>query len=97
MLTFPVCPEGGKAEKVEGLELRHDLELKSACGFSTYTNYTANFNAMLDYIFVDSEKLVVRQVIPMPTHEEVTLHTAIPSVVFPSDHLAQVCDLTWKV
>lgn len=52
---------------------------------------------MLDYIFVDSKKLAVKQVIPMPTHEEVTLHTALPSVVFPSDHIAQVCDLTWNV
>lgn len=62
-----------------------------------YTNYTPNFHDMLDYIFVDSKNLAVKQVVPMPTHEEVTLHTALPSVVFPSDHIALICDLTWNV
>ncbi|KAK7113663.1 hypothetical protein V1264_012912 [Littorina saxatilis] len=52
---------------------------------------------MLDYIFADSKNLAVKQVVPMPSHEEVTLHSGLPSVVFPSDHIAQVCDLTWKV
>lgn len=32
----------------------------------------------------------------MPRHEEVTLHTALPSVVFPSDHIALVCTLQLK-
>lgn len=91
------CPVGGEEERPQGLELRHNLDLKSACGYVTYTNYTPNFHDMLDYIFVDSKKLAVKQVIPMPMHEEVTLHTGLPSVVFPSDHIAQVCDLTWNV
>lgn len=77
------------------MELRHDMDLISACGYVDYTNYTPNFHGMLDYIFVDATKLKVKQVIPMPTHEEVTLHSGIPSVVFPSDHIAQICDLVW--
>jgi 2',5'-phosphodiesterase len=71
------------------------MDLISACGYVDYTNYTPNFHGMLDYIFVDATKLKVKQVIPMPTHEEVTLHSGIPSVVFPSDHIAQICDLVW--
>ena len=32
----------------------------------------------------------------MVSHEEVMQYTALPNVVFPSDHLAIVCDLQWK-
>lgn len=32
----------------------------------------------------------------MPTHEEVTEHIALPSVTFPSDHIALVADLEYK-
>nr|CAD7399154.1 unnamed protein product [Timema cristinae] len=36
------------------------------------------------------------QVVPLPSIEDVTEHTALPSVVFPSDHVALVADLRWK-
>ncbi|XP_069107504.1 2',5'-phosphodiesterase 12-like [Argopecten irradians] len=75
------------------MECSHSQSLFSACGYPKYTNYVGNFNSMLDYIFIDSNKFNVERVIPPPDHEEVILHTALPSVVFPSDHIAQICDI----
>ena len=76
--------------------MSHSLSLGSACGEPSYTNYTPFFSGCLDYIFFDTENLNVSEVIPFPSHEEVTQNTAIPSVVFPSDHLALICVLKWK-
>uniref|UniRef100_A0A8C6QDF8 2',5'-phosphodiesterase 12 n=2 Tax=Nannospalax galili TaxID=1026970 RepID=A0A8C6QDF8_NANGA len=78
------------------MSLTHFFKLKSACGEPAYTNYVGGFHGCLDYIFIDSNALEVEQVIPLPTHEEVTTHQALPSVSHPSDHIALVCDLKWK-
>lgn len=87
---------GGDEERIQGLQLQHRLKLSSACGYVDFTNFTPNFQDMLDYIFIDTKNLSVKNVVPSFTVEELTLHTAIPSVVFPSDHIAQICDLTWS-
>ena len=82
--------------KFQGVDLKHDFRFRSACGTPHYTNYTAAFVGTLDYIFVDSDRLQVARMIPFPPHERVTENVAIPSVYFPSDHIALVCDLDWK-
>lgn len=38
----------------------------------------------------------VEQVIPLPSHQEVTTYEALPSVSHPSDHIALICDLRWN-
>ncbi|KAH9498116.1 2',5'-phosphodiesterase 12 [Bulinus truncatus] len=86
----------GPEEKLTGLELFQPIDLLSACGTPAYTNFTEGFKATLDYIFVESDKLEVTKVIPMPSQEDVTAHIALPSPVFPSDHIAQICDLKFK-
>ncbi|XP_023403364.2 2',5'-phosphodiesterase 12 [Loxodonta africana] len=78
------------------MSLTHFFKLKSACGEPAYTNYVGGFHGCLDYIFIDLNALDVEQVIPLPSHEEVTTHQALPSVSHPSDHIALVCDLKWK-
>ncbi|KAK3602054.1 hypothetical protein CHS0354_025231 [Potamilus streckersoni] len=83
-------------QRVPKMNVTHNLDLASACGNVPYTNYVKNFNAMLDHIFYDLNTLEVERVIPQPEHEEVIQHTALPSVVFPSDHIAQICELKWK-
>lgn len=40
-------------------------------------------------------RVQVEQVIPLPSHQEITTHEALPSVAHPSDHIALVCDLLW--
>ncbi len=78
------------------LNLSHGLELSSACGIPEYTNFTAGFVSTLDHIFIETPQLEVIQIVPMPTHEEVTQFVALPSVVFPSDHIALICDLKFN-
>ncbi|KAM4741274.1 2',5'-phosphodiesterase 12 [Anableps anableps] len=67
--------------------------LQSACGQPAYTNYVGGFHGCLDYIFIQPESMQVEQVIPLPSHQEVTTYKALPSVAHPSDHIALVCDL----
>ncbi|XP_034021063.1 2',5'-phosphodiesterase 12 [Thalassophryne amazonica] len=70
--------------------------LQSACSQPTYTNYVEGFQGCLDYIFIQPEHMQVEQVIPLPSHQEVTTYEALPSVAHPSDHIALVCDLHWN-
>ncbi|NWS47562.1 PDE12 phosphodiesterase, partial [Probosciger aterrimus] len=85
----------GEEEKCN-MPLSHPFKLLSACGEPAYTNYVGGFHGCLDYIFIDRNYLEVEQVIPLPSHEEVTTHQALPSVSHPSDHIALICDLKWK-
>ncbi|XP_067001852.2 2',5'-phosphodiesterase 12 isoform X2 [Anabrus simplex] len=83
-------------EAVKGVSLSHSIPLESACGTPEFTNFTAGFAGCLDYIFYQRNTLSVKQVVPLPTEEELRLHVALPNVVFPSDHVALVADITWR-
>lgn len=67
--------------------------MTSACGTPKYTNFTVGFKDCLDYIYCEKNNFEVKQVIPLPSDEELTANQAIPSVLFPSDHIALVADL----
>ena len=77
------------------LDLQHDFEFFSACGYPRFTNYVVGFKDTLDYIVADSNHFKVESCVPFPDEEFLQLHTALPSVTIPSDHLALVCDLVW--
>lgn len=83
-------------EELVQMALVNPFQLVSACGFPEYTNYVGGFQGCLDYIFVEPHVLQVDQVIPLPSHQEVTTCQALPSVSHPSDHIALVCDLKWR-
>ncbi|KAJ0181775.1 hypothetical protein K1T71_002497 [Dendrolimus kikuchii] len=83
-------------EAVEGLHLKQSIPLASACGTPEYTNFTDGFADCLDYIFYETSNLDVIQVVPFPSTEELKAHTALPSIVFPSDHIALISDLQFK-
>ncbi|XP_078065718.1 2',5'-phosphodiesterase 12 [Mustelus asterias] len=91
----PDWTSNGEEERCS-MSLTHPFKLKSACGEPTYTNYVGGFQGCLDYIFMDMNMFEVSQVIPFPSHEEVTCHLALPSVSHPSDHIALICDLKCK-
>lgn len=80
-------------QAVKNVSLSQPFSMKSACGTPTYTNYTAGFQACLDYIFYQNDKFRVTTVVEMPEEEELSAHIAIPSVVFPSDHVSIVAEL----
>ena len=79
-----------------GLELRHDFRFQNVTGTEQCTNFTAGFKAVLDYIVIDSDHLSVDRVVPLPSLEELSEFVALPSIYFPSDHLALVADIKWK-
>ncbi|KAM8755825.1 2',5'-phosphodiesterase 12 [Acanthopagrus schlegelii] len=70
--------------------------LLSACSVPAYTNYVGGFHGCLDYIFIQPDSMQVEQVIPLPSHQEITTYEALPSVAHPSDHIALICDLRWN-
>lgn len=73
--------------------LHNNTRFISAGGYPQYTNYTGGFKDLLDYIFIETEYLHAVHVAPFPTVEVLSEHTALPSVVFPSDHLAVAVDV----
>lgn len=66
--------------------------LTSAAGYPAFTNYTAGFKDLLDYVYVP-QRVLVAAVAPFPDEDVLRAHTALPSPLFPSDHLAVVVDL----
>lgn len=85
---------GGKSELPKhGIGLEHSLNLTNVLGSRLYTNYAAGFYAHLDHMYISSHTLNVSKVLELPLHEKVVEHTALPSKISPSDHIAQVVDL----
>lgn len=84
-------------EECCSMELRSDFPpLQSACSQLAYTNYVGGFHGCLDYIFIQPNSMQVEQMIPLPSHQEITTYEALPSVAHPSDHIALICDLRWS-
>jgi mRNA deadenylase 3'-5' endonuclease subunit Ccr4 len=59
-----------------------------------FTNYVKGYQAALDYIWYESPKLRVTRCLDMPD-ESLVRDTYCPSAVYPSDHLAVVCDMEY--
>nr|XP_019952499.1 PREDICTED: 2',5'-phosphodiesterase 12 [Paralichthys olivaceus] len=103
LVTEAVVPQQHADWSSSGQEESCNMELLSgfppllsACGQPAYTNYVGGFHGCLDYIFIQPDTMQVEQMIPLPSHQEVTTHKALPSVAHPSDHIALVCDLRWS-
>lgn len=48
------------------------------------------------YKFINLVLNFLPQVVPFPSLEELQANTALPSIVFPSDHISLAADLRWK-
>ena len=78
-----------------------DLPLNSAyANYSegahpVWTHYVDKFQGTLDYIFY-SPTLQVKNLLPLPSLEEVTAETALPNSVFPSDHLPIMAEFSFN-
>ena len=64
--------------------------------FEPYTMFVTHFHGEIDHVFYGSTHLRCDRWIPMPPHSAVIEHVALPNVNFPSDHLALVCELSFK-
>lgn len=89
-------PATDSTDSFQGLELRHDFHFQNVTGVEDCTNFTANFKAVLDYIMIDSDELVADRVVPLPLVSELSEFVGLPSVYFPSDHVALVADIRWR-
>lgn len=76
--------------------LRNEVPLVSATGFPDFTNFVRGFVEVLDYVMVEKDRVEVLQVGALPDRETASRHTALPSPVFPSDHLAVMVDVTLR-
>ena len=92
-VSFSLC---AVTDDFDGMDVDHEFHLQDACSPLPYTHYRVDFKAVLDYVLFDRDHFVIERVVPLPSDEEVTEHTALPSVCFPSDHLALICELKWK-
>lgn len=82
-------------EWIKGIELAHPFKMANATGTSL-TNYTEGFKECLDYIYYQTDHLKVEKTVPFPSEEQLSAHIAIPSIVFPSDHVALVADFSFR-
>ena len=89
----PESKEGGGV--VAGVSLSSPFSLSPADGLrSNVTNYVNGYEGLLDYVFYDTERIAVEQVIPVP--ESSTLGGFIPNRQYPSDHVAVIADLRFS-
>lgn len=75
--------------------ITHRLGLINASGLPEYTNYTADFKDTLDYVMASQHCFQVVRVAPFPPESVLCEHIALPSEVFPSDHIAVAVDVEW--
>ncbi|XP_055601434.1 2',5'-phosphodiesterase 12 [Uranotaenia lowii] len=87
--------QSNEEEAVRGVTLAQPFTFQSACGCPKFTNYTVGFQACIDYIYYQCDKLKVNDIVPFPAEEELMAYDAIPSPVFPSDHIALGASLEW--
>lgn len=68
------------------------VSFQLARGDPLYTNYTAKFRDVIDYILCDSQSTVA-QVTPSHPVEYLERSEGCPSAIFPSDHLPIISDI----
>ena len=81
------------------ISLGHTLSLSSVVPADQgeyFTNYTAGFKDILDYIFVSTPTISVVRAPVFPSVAELSEETAIPSSRFPSDHVALITDVQFR-
>eukprot|EP01031_Cornospumella_fuschlensis_P036357 gene36357-44104_t len=88
------------AEKLGPIHPRsfaYNCKLKDAAnhlGFDKrFSNFVPAFKEMLDYIFIDQDKMTATEIAPLPSVADLEEETALPSSCFPSDHVSVVIDV----
>ena len=84
--------------------LAHEFKLESAYRKiygkePMFTNFTAqprSFSGTLDYVFFSVDRLEVKSVLALPSFDYIRKETALPSSVYPSDHLPLTACFSFK-
>ncbi|XP_060847974.1 2',5'-phosphodiesterase 12-like [Rhopalosiphum padi] len=98
LVTNLLLPEEHRTIKMLN-DLKSNLDFKMDSAYDTdvrYSNYTETFSGLLDHIYFTNQHLYLNEVLPMPSHDDVIQYGGIPSVLFPSDHLALIADFDVK-
>lgn len=69
--------------------------MKSAYENVGCTTMTTKFMGCIDYIYYETDRLLLEKTNPLPTVKDLQKNEAIPSEVYPSDHIALVADFKW--
>mmetsp|Transcript_43214 Transcript_43214/g.105761 ORF Transcript_43214/g.105761 Transcript_43214/m.105761 type:complete len:582 (+) Transcript_43214:94-1839(+) len=80
---------------LESAELRHGLQLRdthAVLGKDFYSNYTAGFIGVLDYIWHTADRLRPTRILEQVDNETLSAHTALPSPMYSSDHVALMAE-----
>jgi len=75
------------------LELRLPVPLSDPNGHLQVTTYISTFQECIDYTLLDSRNLHVAAVMDAPSIGCLSAETALPSAMFPSDHIPVVVDV----
>lgn len=70
--------------------------MKSAYENVSCTTMITQFMGCVDYIFYETDRLYLDKTNPLPTVKELQKDVAIPSEVYPSDHVALIADFKWN-
>jgi CCR4-NOT transcription complex subunit 6 len=62
-----------------------------------YTNYTGHFLGVLDYMFFTKNQLATLSHLEVDDERLLQRHTALPSPLYSSDHIALVSEMDWLV
>ena len=76
-----------------GLSLSHDFEFVNCVDGIEFTNFVEGFVGCLDWILAEKTCFKPEGQSPMPSVEELTANKALPSLIFPSDHISIAADL----
>lgn len=75
---------------------QHTLPLISTTREVKYSNYIAAFKAHLDHIHVNEDAFEFLELAPVASEKQMQMETALPSTVFPSDHVLLSVDVAFK-
>lgn len=94
----PLDVDSSKDDFAAAPHITHDFSFLNVAPTEEkyYTNYTPGFKDVLDYIFIDKEQLEVAFPPSIATEDELSAEIAIPSSLFPSDHIPLVTDIRFK-